>query len=177
MCSVTARNVHHNVLFCYLLQTSEQLARARESVIDTVYNSTLASCGCSFDISQFTSHSLVCSYQVSGAISFRAIIQSTSEVRASNIYNAFSSWARTGPTIVVLGVEARVDASCDPLADSDISPECPEPPSDDDNPPPIELWVLVLICVGAVCLVAVVVVLFVTGCCCCWCCRKKGIYQ
>lgn len=159
-------------MLCYfLLQSSEQLSLARTSVSSVVYNSTLASCGCSFDISQFTSHSLVCSYVVPGAVSFRATIMSSREVPASIIYAAFSSWARSSPTIVILGVQAQVDSSCNPLADADTSPECPLV---NDG---FELWMLLVICVvGTVCLIAIVMVM-VSCCCYCCCCRKRGIYQ
>ena len=157
-----------------LLQSPGQLALARASVASTVYNNTLARCGCSFDIRQFSSHSLVCSYEVQDAVSFRAIIVSTSEVRASSIYAAFSSWARTGPTIVILGMEAKLDPSCDPLADSATSPECPVGESSSSV---FEPWVLPVIATGAGCLILVVVAVVSSCCCYCCCCRKTGTYK
>ena len=161
---------------CYILQSPEQLALARASVASIVYNNTLARCGCSFEIHQFSSHSLVCSYEVRDAVSFRAIIVSTSEVRASSIYAAFSSWARTGPTIVILGMEAQLDTSCDPLADSATSPECPV--DNGSSSFVLEPWMIAVIGTsGAVCLIAVVVAT-VSSCCCCYCCCwKTGMYK
>ena len=160
---------------CYPIQTGDQRQQGRFSFFSEVYNSTLGACGCSFDDNQFTSLSFVCSNEVPGAAVFRTTIISSMEVPASTIYVALDSWARNSPTVVILGVAAQVDGSCNTLAESTISPECPS--SKGGSVLPFDLWVLIVICVaGGVILVAIFIV--VVGCCG-YCCRrgKKGAYK
>ena len=154
-----------------------QRVSARRSVSNAVYGSISSLCACGFSLDQLSAQSLLCSSQVPGALWYTATITSTPSVSASTAYVAFRSWALSHPTVNILGVKAQVDTSCDLLAESDTSHECPgEEGPTSYGELPFPLWVLILLCVfGAILLVLVVIVIL----CTCYCCvhHKKGIYS
>ena len=83
------------------------------------------SCRCSYGPSDINREDILCIDETDGVVTYQARVLSTAEVDTDGLVSALDRWVDTRPTVVVGGIELRVESGCQISALFQVEQECP----------------------------------------------------